>query len=139
MTAPLVIERFVAAPPARVWSLWTTTDGLAEWWWTFLDGTTYEIDARDGGHYRIENTAAGFGVHGEFVEITPGERFVATWIWIDDGTDGLVEHFEVRFEPDANGTRLTIVHDGPWTTPEPAEAYAQGWADTLDRLDLLVA
>jgi uncharacterized protein YndB with AHSA1/START domain len=135
----LVIERHVAAPPARVWSLWTTTAGLAEWWWTFLDGTTYEIDARVGGSYRIENPGAGFGVRGEFREVEPEQRFAATWVWLDDGTDGDVEHLEVRFAPDGDGTRLTIVHDGPWTTREPAENYARGWSDTLAQLDRLVA
>ena len=45
VTPPLVIERVVAAPLARARALWTTAAGLAEWWWTFLSGSSYEIDA----------------------------------------------------------------------------------------------
>jgi hypothetical protein len=36
------------------------------------------------------------------------DELAATWIWVDDG---------------------------PWTTHEPLNAYEQGWADTLARLD----
>ena len=129
----------MAAPPARVWALWTTAEGLAEWWWTFLDGTTYEIDARIDGDYRIENPAAGFGVRGTFSMVERERRLAATWIWIDGDTEGDVEQLDVRFTADGGATLLTIVHSGPWTTAEPAEAYAQGWRDTLDRLDALLS
>jgi uncharacterized protein YndB with AHSA1/START domain len=137
VTERLVIERHVAALPARVWALWTTTDGLAQWWWNFLPGTTYEVDLRIGGNYRIENPNAGFGVRGTFQVVEHERRLVATWVWLDATVEGAVEHLEVRFEPDGAGTSLTIVHDGPWTTPEPAAAYAQGWGDTLTQLDAL--
>lgn len=137
MSGPLVIERLVGASPQRVWELWTTADGLAEWWWTFLDGTTFEIDTRVGGRYRFENVPAGFGVRGEFIEVEAGRRFMATWIWIDDGVDGIEERLEVRFDSVPTGTRVTIVHDGPWEDDAPATAYAAGWADTLARLDEL--
>ena len=138
MTERLVIERHVAAPPARVWALWTTADGLAQWWWNFLPGTTYEVDARVGGHYRIENSNAGFGVRGTYRVVEHERRLVAAWVWLDGTSEGELELLEVRFDPDGRGTRLTIVHDGPWTTPEPAAAYAQGWADTLAQLDTLL-
>lgn len=132
-----MIVRHVAAPPARVWSLWTTTDGLAEWWWNFLPGTTYDVDLRVGGSYRIENPAAGFGVRGTFRVVDHERRLVATWVWLDGTSEGEREHLEVRFEPDGAATNLTIVHDGAWHTPEPAAAYAQGWSDTLAVLDEL--
>ena len=133
-----MIERSLSAPPSRVWHLWTTVEGLAEWWWNFLPGTTYSVVLRPGGDYRIENSSAGFGVRGTFEAIEPERRLAATWVWLDGSTDGDVEHLEVRFEPDGAGTRLTIVHDGPWTTPDPAAAYAEGWSDTLAALDALV-
>jgi uncharacterized protein YndB with AHSA1/START domain len=139
MTERLVIERHVAASPARVWSLWTTPDGLAAWWWSFLPGTTYEVDARVGGTYRIESPDAGFGVRGTFEVVEHERRLAATWVWLDGTVEGAVEHLEVRFEAHAAGTNLTILHDGPWITPEPAAAYRQGWDDTLAQLDALLA
>lgn len=88
MTEPLVIVRHVAAPPGRVWGLWTTTEGLAEWWWNFLPGTTYDVDLRVGGSYRIENPAAGIGVRGTFRVVDHERRLVATWVWLDGTNEG---------------------------------------------------
>jgi uncharacterized protein YndB with AHSA1/START domain len=135
MTATLRIERIVPAPPERVWSAWTTAEGLASWWWSFLDGTTYAVDARVGGSYRIDSPKAGIGVHGEYLSLDAPHRFTATWIWVDDGTDGEVETISVSLAEHPSGTKLTIVHEGPWTTREPMDAYEQGWQDTLSQLD----
>jgi uncharacterized protein YndB with AHSA1/START domain len=135
MNPALTIERLVRASPDRVWAAWTTAEGLAGWWWTFLDGTTFEVDARVGGTYRIDSPGAGIGVHGEYLSIDAPREFAATWIWVDDGTDGALEHISVSFDDHPSGTRLTIVHEGPWTTREPMDGYERGWADTLSRLD----
>lgn len=131
MTLSLTIERVVPAAPEQVWTAWTTSEGLAGWWWAFLDGTTCQVDARVGGGYRIENPEAGIGVHGEYLAVDAPNRFAATWVWMDDGMDGDTEHVEVSFEAHPSGTKLTIVHSGPWTTREPMDAYEQGWNDTL--------
>lgn len=135
MNPPLTIERVVLASPERVWTAWTTADGLARWWWTFLEGTTFAVDARVGGTYRIDSPNAGIGVHGTYLSIEAPSQFTATWVWVDDGIDGALEHISVSFDEDPGGTKLTIVHEGPWTTCEPMDAYEQGWLDTLSRLD----
>lgn len=75
---------------------------------------------------------------GEFLFVESERRFTATWVCVEDGPDGDLEQIDVRFEGDPDGTRLTICHTGPWASPAPAEAYAQGWHDTLARLDALV-
>jgi uncharacterized protein YndB with AHSA1/START domain len=135
MTQQLTIERLVPAPPEQVWAAWTTAEGLAGWWWTFLDGTTYAADATVGGTYRIDSPAAGIGVHGEYLTVEAPHRFTATWIWVEDGADGELEHISVTFAAHPSGTKLTIVHEGPWTTREPIDGYERGWRDTLARLD----
>lgn len=138
MNPVLTVERILPGPPERVWTAWTTADGLAGWWWRHLPGTTYQVDARVGGQYRIENPAAGIGVRGEYTEVSAPHRFAASWIWIDEGTDGVVEHIVVTFDPHPDGTKLTVAHTGPRTTGQPVEQYRQGWTDVLDALDALV-
>jgi uncharacterized protein YndB with AHSA1/START domain len=135
MMQTLTIERIVPAAPERVWTAWTTADGLAGWWWTFLEGTTFDVDARVGGTYRIDSPNAGIGVHGEYLSLDAPRQFTATWIWVDAGTDGDLERISVTFEEHPSGTKLTILHEGPWTTSEPMEAYEKGWNDTLASLD----
>lgn len=139
MTAPeLTMTRTVAAPPEAVWRAWTTEQGLASWWWHTWPDTRYAIDATPGGSYRIEAADHGIGVRGEFLEVTPPHRLVFSWIWIDDGVeehspDG-PERVTVTFTATGDGTRIDLLHTGPWTTTEPVENYRQGWDFVLDAL-----
>lgn len=131
----LTLHRVVAASPARVWEAWTTEDGLASWWWTHLEDTTYAVDLRVGGTYRLEAASQGIGVTGEFLRIEEPRRLEMTWVWLEEGEPGEVEKVTVTFTPeDDASTRIDLVHTGPWTTAEPAESYAQGWGFTLDQL-----
>lgn len=135
----LTMTRTFAADRERVWAAWTTAEGLATWWWAHLPGTSYAVDLRVGGSYRIEATAAGFGVAGEFTRVDPPHALEMTWTWLDDGVPGAVEQVALAFTEVADGTRLDLVHTGPWTTPQPAEDYRTGWTQTMDALhDLLV-
>lgn len=133
----LTVERIIAAPPERVWAAWMTEQGLAGWWWKHLPGTTFAVDPRAGGRYRISSPTAGIGVRGEFLEVDEPKRFLATWIWLDDGVEGTLEHIDVTLVEHPQGTQLRIVHSGPWTSDEPVTAYVQGWNDTLLALDEL--
>lgn len=134
----LTMTRTFAADRPRVWRAWTTGEGLATWWWAHLPDTTYAVDCRVGGSYRIEAGAAGFGVAGEFLEVEPPRRLAMTWTWLDDGVPGDVERVELTFTEVPGGTRLDLVHTGPWTTPQPAEGYRTGWTRTLDSLEEVV-
>lgn len=135
MTRSLTVDRVVPGEPARVWVAFTTEAGLAGWWWAHLPGTTYRVDARVGGEYRITSAAAGIGVHGEYLALDEPNTFTATWVWVDDGVDGDMERITVTLAPHPAGTMLTIVHEGDWADDEPAKAYQQGWHDVLDALE----
>jgi len=142
MTSPdtLRLERVVSAPPARVWKAWTTAEGLASWWWSHWPDTTYAVDLRVGGSYLIDAAAHGVGVTGEFEKLDEPHHIEMTWVWLDDGVRGDLEHVAVTFTAADDGrTRIEIVHTGPWRTPEPAESYAMGWNFTLDQLEAMLA
>lgn len=130
----LRVERFVGAPPEAVWAAWTTETGLAGWWWAGWDDTTYDVDLRIGCRYRIASASGGVAVSGEFTDLDPPRRLEMTWLWEDDDGTGPVEHVVVEFAEDTSGTMVTVLHKGPWSTPDPATAYQQGWDHVLDRL-----
>lgn len=131
---PLTLTRTLPADRDRVWHAWTTVEGLSTWWWSHLPGTTYDVDRRVGGAYRIEAVGAGFGVAGEVLEVEEPGRLVVSWTWLDDGVPGDVERVELAFTSVPDGTRLDLRHSGPWTTPQPGEDYRTGWTQTLDSL-----
>lgn len=134
----LDIDRLIPASRQQVWTAWTTPEGLASWWWHTWKGVGYAVDARPGGDYRIEAPVQGIGVRGTFRVVQPTERLVFSWIWfdIDDGRTVVqpADEVEVRLAAEGEATRVLLRHTGPWTTPDAADDYRQGWAFVLDAL-----
>src|SRR5688500_5380038 len=81
----ILITREFDAPKHLVYRAWTTPE-LIERWWSGKRGevTSVEVDLRVGGTWRyVMKANEGFEVafHGEFREIVPNERIVATEVY----------------------------------------------------------
>ena len=133
------ISRTVAGSPDRVFEAWTDVAQLAAWWWPQLTGTTYDVDARPGGHYRISSPTIGATVSGVYTEVDRPRRLVFTWSWEDAGEpEAVVEDtVVVTFEPEVDGTVVTVAHTS--VAHEPDGGAEQGWSDVMDRLVRLFA
>jgi uncharacterized protein YndB with AHSA1/START domain len=132
-TSTITISRTVSAPPGRVCEAWTDVTQLAAWWWPQLAGTTYDVDARAGGHYRITSPAIGATVWGRYTEVDPPRRLVFTWNWDDGEPEAVVaDTVVVTFEPAGGATLVTVAHTS--ASHEPDGGAEQGWNDVLDRL-----
>jgi uncharacterized protein YndB with AHSA1/START domain len=130
----ITITRVVAASPDRVFTAWTDVAQLAAWWWPQLAGTTYDVDARPGGRFRITSAAIGATVWGVYTEVDPPRRLVFSWNWEDEGEpEAVVEDtVVVTFRPDDEGTLVTVAHTSVAHVPEGGAE--QGWNDVMDRL-----
>lgn len=130
----ITIVRTVAATPERVFAAWAEVDQLATWWWPQLAGTTYELDVRVGGSYRIHSPVARIAATGTYTEVDPPRRLAFTWHWEDDSDDPDVEdEVLVTFDPAEGGrTRVVVAHTS--TTHVPDGGAEQGWNDVMDRL-----
>jgi uncharacterized protein YndB with AHSA1/START domain len=133
-TSTITITRTVAATPERVFAAWTDAEQLAAWWWPQLGGTTYDVDARLGGRFRIHSPGIGSTVTGSYTEVDRPRRLAFTWTWEDEGEpEAVVEDtVVVTFEPDDGGTRVTVAHTSAAHVPEGGAE--QGWNDVMDRL-----
>jgi uncharacterized protein YndB with AHSA1/START domain len=133
----ITVSRTVAASPDRAFVAWTDVDQLARWWWPQLEGTTYDVDARPGGRFRIASSAIGVTVTGVYTEVEPPRRLTFTWSWQDDDDpDGAVEDtVMVTFEPGTGGTVVTVAHTSRAHVVEGGAE--QGWNDVMDRLGRL--
>jgi uncharacterized protein YndB with AHSA1/START domain len=81
----ILITREFDAPKHLVYMAWTTPE-LVRRWWAGRRGevTLAEIDLRVGGTWRYVMTAHGgheVAFHGEYREIVPNERIVATEVY----------------------------------------------------------
>jgi uncharacterized protein YndB with AHSA1/START domain len=81
----ILITREFDAPRQLVYRAYTTPELIRRWWSGDRgEVTSVEVDLRPGGTWRYVMIAnAGFEVafHGEYQEIIPGERIVATEVF----------------------------------------------------------
>jgi uncharacterized protein YndB with AHSA1/START domain len=110
----ILITREFEAPKHLVYKAWTTPE-LIKRWWSGHHGTvtSAEVDLRVGGRWRYVMAAnSGFEVafHGEYREIVPDERIVATEVF--EGMPGAEDAAGVStntFAEENGRTVLTIL------------------------------
>jgi uncharacterized protein YndB with AHSA1/START domain len=132
----LSIARTIAAPRERVWHAWTDPAQLARWWWPERFQTSYQIDLRVGGAYRIESVELPnhgiLRITGRFLVIQPPEHLVYTWQWgFGEEPESIVS---VEFVETDGHTEVRISHE-QLSADEAALNYTTGWNDCLDRLE----
>jgi len=108
----IVVTRRFAATPEVVYRAHTEPD-LIQKWLLGPDGWTMPVcisEARPNGKIRYEWTHAkggGFHLTGEYLELEPHSRIVhVERMYLPDPTPD--NHVETRFEPDGDGTLMTI-------------------------------
>lgn len=130
----LTLTRSVTGDADRAWKAWTDPDELAAWWWPQWPDTTYDLDVRVGGRYRIHSADAAFGISGEYIRVDRPHRLAMTWAWHNAETpaDAPADEVEIEFTADGEQTVVTVRH----TSAEELEGSGteQGWNSVLDRL-----
>jgi uncharacterized protein YndB with AHSA1/START domain len=116
----------IDASPDDVFPYLTDPTLLTQWMGDYAD-----LDAREGGSYRVDIT--GVPISGRFVEVDPPRRLVFSW-----GVAG-----NDAFPPASTTVEITLTADGPATVLElvhrglPAEELPKhdaGWGHFLARL-----
>jgi uncharacterized protein YndB with AHSA1/START domain len=137
----LRLERFIAAPPERVFALWTEPELLVKWWGPEgYDIPVHALDVRAGGAWRTTMRAPSGKlsvVSGVYRLIEPPRRLVFTWAWEDEkGARGHETEVTVTFAPAPGGTKLTLVQK-EFATAESRHLHEQGWSSTFNCLEKL--
>lgn len=118
--------------PDEAFALLTQPERLRRW-----QAVSATVDLRAGGDYRW-TVSPGHIAAGTYREVEPGRRLVFGWGW--DGSDDLppdASTVTVTFEPAADGTTVTLVHEG--LTEPQATMHAEGWHHYLERLEKMAA
>jgi uncharacterized protein YndB with AHSA1/START domain len=108
----VIVTRRFAAPPEAVYRAHTEPEIIQKWMlgpegWTM---PVCQIDARPGGKIRYEwsnGKGRGFYLTGECIELEPYHRLVhVERMHLPDPTPD--NHIETTFEPDGDGTLMTM-------------------------------
>ena len=140
----VTLVRSFQVPPPRVFAAWIDPALLRRW----LAPGEYvvaeaEADARVGGRYRIEVQGPSGDKHtvsGEYKELTPHRRIVATWEYQGPHTRGRepATLLTVELRKTAPGvTELMLKHERLADT-EGRDRLQQGWIGCLVKLDALL-
>lgn len=139
----LELSHRFAAPRERVFDAFIDPAVLRRWWaasetW---DTPVAEVDAREGGNYRLTMRTDEGEVHtvfGEYREVRRPERLSYTWTW-EEGPGPVMEGSEdtlvvIDFVEDGDGTVVKLVHSG-FATGELRDLHAHGWEGVLANLE----
>lgn len=108
----------IAAKPRAVYEAWIDGDKH-----TAMTGAGATSEPREGGRF----TAWDDYIEGRHLELHAPSRIVQSWRTSEFPAKAPDSRLIVLFEPDAGGTRVTIVHTD---IPEGQGAqYEQGWKD----------
>jgi uncharacterized protein YndB with AHSA1/START domain len=140
----LRVTHTVAAARERVFRAWLEPEAIRAW---FLpaDGSWTEppaVDARAGGHYRFTVVHQGlpYCIHGTYLEVSPPDRLVFTWLWEDDAIRGDSGDTVVTVELFDRGgrTEIVVTHER-FTSEEACEEHRVGWAGCLAEIEKLLS
>jgi uncharacterized protein YndB with AHSA1/START domain len=134
----LHLERLLEAPRERVFAACVEPEQLAEWWGPAgFAVPELELDARDGGRYRITMQppdGEAFHLRGVFREVEPPGRLVYTFEWEEPDPDDRETLVALSFLAHAEGTKL-LLEQGTFATESRYALHEAGWTETLDRLE----
>lgn len=129
----LIVQRDLAAPPARVFEAFTTPAQLARWIGPRgVTATNVAVDLRVGGGFSFD---LDFGettvtMAGRYEAIEPPVRLVHTWGVAGDEDDSRVT---LELASHEGGTRLRLIHAG--LEPEEFGQNRAGWDEFFDQLE----
>jgi uncharacterized protein YndB with AHSA1/START domain len=140
-TGTVRLHRVFKAPPERVYK--AILDPAANCKWLPPNGftcTVHHLDAKVGGTYKMSftnfSTGKSHSFGGEYVELVPGERVVATDKFDDPNMPGQMRT-AYTLKKVSLGTEVNILQEGiPAAIPE--EACYLGWQESLEQLARLV-
>ena len=152
----VVVERTFDAPRELVWRAWTEAEHFKRWYGPAgISATTCEIDFRVGGRYLFGLGMPDGGTYwnaGEYREITPPERFVATMVLSDEHGNtvspadmGMPEGMptetilSVTLEDLEGGRTKMTMRQAGWADESMAAGAAGGWNQAFDKLAAALA
>lgn len=139
----VVVELFIAAPPARVFQAITDPTQTSQWWGQkgMYRITEAKTDLRPGGQWAshgVGEDGKPFGVEGEYLEIDPPRLLVHTWKPSYSDLRNTVVRWELEAR-DAHGlhhqsphrlgtgTLVRVRHSGFAGNTESCKAHGEGW------------
>ena len=142
--ASFTLERKLNVPPSRVFHAFSDYSSKKKWFggppeWTQGESS---LDFREGGRETdVGGPEGGFvsTMYATYHDIVQDERIVYSYEMLLDGQRMSVSLSSLEFEPDGDGTKLTLTEQGVYFTSEDdVEGRKEGTEGLLDALKAYV-
>jgi uncharacterized protein YndB with AHSA1/START domain len=145
LESALTIDRFIAAPPARVWKAWSRPEHLEKWWIPApIECRVIKLDLKPGGGFetRMREGGGDFRPHVEgcFLEVVPQARLVFTTVLAEGWRPiepWLALTAIITFTAEGDGTRYgaRVLHRNAAEARKHEEmGFQQGWGTAIGQL-----
>jgi uncharacterized protein YndB with AHSA1/START domain len=137
----LELKRVLPAAPSVVFEAFSSNE-LPKWWGP--EGFTIpslDFQPRAGEAYRIEMQPPEgdpFQLTGEFREVEAPGRLAFTFAWEPPAPDDIETLVDLSFR-DLGGSAEVVFTQGEFKTEERRELHRNGWGDSFDKLERLLA
>ncbi len=137
------IERTIAAPPDRVFDLWSDTEKKRRWFvdsdgpeWTTLDyGVDFRVGGREHGRWRHDDGSV-LANETVFMDIVAGERIVMAYSMMKGETRLSASLATVTFAAQGDATRMIFTEHGAFLDGnDDAASRRKGMEWLFDHLD----
>jgi uncharacterized protein YndB with AHSA1/START domain len=133
LAEPIVVERTLDAPVARVWRALTNVDEMRQW---YFDLKEFKPEIGFEFEFVVEHEGNAYHHFCKITEVVPEKKIAYTWRYKGEPGNSLVD-FELC--PDGDKTRLKVTHTGIETFPKtPAYArknFEAGWTAIATELE----
>jgi uncharacterized protein YndB with AHSA1/START domain len=138
----LELKRMLPARAPIVFATFTDANELAKWWGPRgFSVPSLDFQPRAGESYRIEMQPPDgdrFHLTGEFREVDPPVRLAFTFVWEPGDPDDLETLVALSFRDLDEATEVALTQ-GPFKTEARLALHRDGWTDSLDKLERLLA
>jgi uncharacterized protein YndB with AHSA1/START domain len=138
----LELTRVLPAPRSVLFRFFNDASELAKWWGPRGFTTpTLDFDPRVGAGYRIEMQPPEgdpFHLSGEFLEVDPPARLAYTFGWEPPDPEDVETRVDLVFRDLGDSTEVVLAQ-GPFKTEDRRALHRDGWTDSFDKLERLLA
>jgi len=122
---PVIIERTLSAPVAKVWKALTDVDQMRQWYFDLKD---FKPEVGFEFEFVVEHEGNTYHHLCRVIEVIPQKKIAYTWRYKGEPGDSLVT---IELFAEGDKTRLKLTHSGIETFPKtPAYArknFEAGW------------
>jgi uncharacterized protein YndB with AHSA1/START domain len=138
----LQLKRILPAVPAVAFAAFSDANKLAKWWGPQgFSIPSVEFEPGVGAGYRIEMQPPEgdrFHLTGEFLEVDSPAFLGFTFIWEEPNPDDVETRVDLSFR-DLGGATEVALTQGPFKTEDRRALHRDGWTDSFDKLERLLA